>query len=144
VRPSVDDVFERSSVISFATTAVEPTVADIARCQPAATILHVSLRDLTADAIAAADNVVDDIDHVMRAQTSLHLAEQKLGHRRFVRCNLAEILLEQQPARRDDRATVVFSPFGLGVLDLAVARLVVRTAVEQRIGMPIRGFFDGT
>lgn len=141
---SVDDVLKRSAVISFATTAVEPTVPDISICRPATTILHISLRDLTAAAVQGGDNVVDDIDHVMRAQTSLHLAEQQVGHRRFVRCTLAEVLLGQQPPRRDDSGVVVFSPFGLGVLDLAVSRVVLDRAVAQGLGTRIDGFFEGT
>ena len=141
---NVEDVLERSSVISFATTAVEPTVSDISICRPAATILHISLRDLTANTVLGVDNVVDDIDHVMRAQTSLHLAEQQVGHRRFVRCSLAEVLLGEQPPRRDDRSVLVFSPFGLGVLDLAVARLAIDSAATQGLGTRIEGFFEGT
>jgi ornithine cyclodeaminase len=141
---SVDEVMRAAAVISFATTAVEPTVPDISVCRPAATILHVSLRDLKPEAVLAADNVVDDIDHVMRAQTSLHLAEQKVGHRKFVRCSLAEILMGNQPARRDDRTVAVFSPFGLGVLDLAVAKLVMEDALKQGRGIRIDGFFEGT
>ena len=141
---SVNDVLKRSAVVSFATTAVEPTVPDISICRPAATILHISLRDLTAQAMLGADNVVDDIDHVMRAETSLHLAEKQVGHRRFVRCSLADILLGEQAARRNDGSVVVFSPFGLGVLDLAVARFVVDRASAQGLGTRIDGFFEGT
>lgn len=138
------DLMAGSQVISFATTAVEPTVSDISACPPTTTILHISLRDLTPDVVLATDNVVDDVDHVMRAQTSLHLAEQKVGHRKFVRCTLAEVLNGSQPPRRDDKSVIVFSPFGLGVLDLAVARLLVRQAVANGQGTQVEGFFEDT
>src|SRR5262249_29798536 len=141
---SFQDVMARASVISFATTAVEPTVADISMCAPTATILHISLRDLLPRAILQADNVVDDVDHVMRAQTSVHLAEQEIGHRGFVRCTLADILVGNQPPRRDDQSVVVFSPFGLGVLDLAVGQLVTEFAIKSGKGMKITGFFSET
>jgi 2,3-diaminopropionate biosynthesis protein SbnB len=141
---SAQEVLRRASVISFATTAVQPTVPDLSVCRPAATILHISLRDLTPDAVLAADNVVDDVDHVLRAQTSLHLAQQQVGHHDFVRCSLAEVLMGMQPARRNERTPVVFSPFGLGVLDLAVAQLIVDSAAKQGAGVGIQGFFDGT
>ena len=134
----------RAQVISFATTAVEPTVADVSACSPAATILRISLRDLTADVVLRTDNVVDDVDHAIRAQTSLHLAEQKVGHREFVRCTLAEILNGTQPARRDDHSVAVFSPFGLGILDLALARLVIEAARKHGRGTRVEQFFDGT
>ena len=134
----------RAQVISFATTAVEPTVSDLSACSPAATILHISLRDLTADVVLHTDNVVDDVDHAIRAQTSLHLAEQKVGHREFVRCTLAEILNGSQPARRDAHSVAVFSPFGLGILDLALARLVIDAARSHGHGTRVERFFDGT
>jgi ornithine cyclodeaminase len=141
---STEEVLRRGAVIAFATTAVTPTVADISICRPGATILHISLRDLTAQAILQGDNIVDDVDHVMRAQTSVHLAEQQVGHRNFVRGTLADVVLGKQPPRRDERTVAVFSPFGLGVLDLAVARLVMADARQQGKGTRIDGFFDGT
>jgi ornithine cyclodeaminase len=141
---AAEDVMAACPLISFATTAVNPTISDISMCRPAATILHISLRDLTADAILTADNVVDDVDHVMRAQTSVHLAEQKVGNRDFVRCTLAEIVLGRHTRRRDDRSVAVFSPFGLGVLDLAVARLAMGYARGKGTGLRVSGFFSGT
>ncbi|MDH3314179.1 MAG: 2,3-diaminopropionate biosynthesis protein SbnB [Gammaproteobacteria bacterium] len=139
-----EDVMAKSAVISFATTAVQPSIAGISLCRPAATILHISLRDLMPDAILGADNVVDDVDHVMRAQTSVHLAQQKVGNHDFVRCTLAEIILRRQPARRDDSSVTVFSPFGLGVLDLAVAKLAVEYAQAAESGIRVSDFFKGT
>lgn len=139
----LDDVMAQSAVISFATTAVEPTVKDLSMCRPAATILHISLRDLIADVVLKTDNIVDDLDHALRAQTSLHLAEQKVGHRDFVRATLAEVLNGSKPARRSADDIVVFSPFGLGVLDLAVAQLVMRHAKDSRDGTRVDRFFEG-
>ena len=141
---SPQEVMASCPLISFATTAVTPTVQDISMCRPGSTILHVSLRDLGAEAILGADNVVDDVDHVMRAQTSVHLAEQKVGNRDFVRCTLADIILGREKVRRDEASVTVFSPFGLGVLDLAVAKLGVSYAIERGIGIRISGFFAGT
>lgn len=144
VAASVNDVMAQASVLSLATTAVVPTIQDLSICPRGSTVLHISLRDIVADAIAAADNIVDDVDHALRAQTSLHLAEQKLGHRKFVRATLAEILLGEQPARADANRPVVFSPFGLGVLDLAVASLVLAEADKASVGQRVSGFFAGT
>ncbi len=141
---ALNTLMANADVISFATTAVEPTVSDLSACSSATTILHISLRDLTADVVLATDNVVDDIDHAVRAQTSLHLAEQKVGHREFVRCTLAEVLNGSQPARRDDKSIVVFSPFGLGILDLALARLIIDTARTLDQGTRVERFFEGT
>lgn len=134
------EVFRRCPLIAFATTAVKPHVADLAGCQPGATILHTSLRDLTADVILAADNIVDDVDHVLRAQTSVHLAEQQAGHRDFIRGTIADLLAGTAPPKRDEAMITIFSPFGLGVLDLAVGQLARERAVETGRGTVIESF----
>lgn len=140
---TLNDVMSQAVVISFATTAVEPTVKDLSMCRPGSTILHISLRDLVADLVLTTDNIVDDIDHALRAQTSLHLAEQKVGNRDFVRATLAEVLIGSKPPRRRADDIVVFSPFGLGVLDLAVAQLVMEHAIAKAHGTRVDRFFEG-
>lgn len=135
----LDEVLARAPLVSFATTAAEPHVADLSGCPPGATLLHVSLRDLAPEAILAADNVVDDVDHVCRAQTSVHLAEQRTGQRAFIRCELAAVLSGQAPPRRGPGPTV-FSPFGLGILDLAVAAHVLELALRTGRGTRVSGF----
>jgi ornithine cyclodeaminase len=140
VETDIDIVFKRCSLISFATTAAQPYVSDLSACRPDATILHISLRDLSPEAVLSCDNVADDISHVCRANTSLHLAEQLVGHREFIRCNLADILLGSAPGRRDDQSRVIFSPFGLGVLDLAVSKYVYELALERGMGKVVEEF----
>lgn len=129
-----------SPVVCFATTATQPHIAGLSACAPGSTILHISLRDLMPEAIASCDNIVDDVHHVCRAQTSVHLAEQLLGNRDFIRCSLAEILRGIAPPRRDPASIAVFSPFGLGVLDLAVAKFVCGLARQNGQGSIISSF----
>ncbi len=139
----VDDsreLFRTCEVVAFATTAVKPHVTDLSDCLPGATILHTSLRDLTADVILAADNVVDDADHVSRANTSIHLAEMQTGNRDFIRCTIADLVTGEAPAKKDESQITIVSPFGLGVLDLAVGELARKKALETGRGTLIEGF----
>jgi 2,3-diaminopropionate biosynthesis protein SbnB len=133
-------VFERAQLISIATTAAVPHLSGEGFRVPGATVLHISLRDLAPQLIMTADNIVDDLDHVCRAQTSIHLTERLTGGRDFVRCNLADVLAGRQPARAHADSFLVFSPFGLGVLDVAVAALVRDLALADGHGIRIESF----
>lgn len=140
VSPSVAAAFEASPLVSFGTTAVEPHVKSLSQCPQSAVILHVSLRDLAPEVILAANNVVDDRDHVCRAQTSVHLAEQKVGNRDFIWRSIDEVLEADageaiSPPRPG--APIVFSPFGLGILDLAVAKRVLELAEAGDVGVTV-------
>jgi ornithine cyclodeaminase len=129
----------RQQLVSIATTAARPHL-DLSSSQPGSLILHVSLRDLTVGAILASDNVVDDVDHVCREQTSLHLAAQQVGNRRFIRGTIGGLLQDGQPTSRAADRPTVFSPFGLGILDLAVARLVWACALKEGLGLAVPDF----
>lgn len=134
------DALRGVDVVSMATTALKPHLFDLSACAPGTTLLHVSLRDLAPEVILASDNVVDDVEHVCRAQTSVHLAEQLVGHRDFIRCTLAEALAGTAPPPKDGAGLTVFSPFGLGVLDIAVARLVCEAAAAAGRGSVVASF----
>ncbi len=138
IAASPQEVFGGSRLVSFATVTSTPHLHEVAWTADH-TVLHVSLRDLAPRLILEADNVADDIDHVLRAGTSLHLTEQACGHRAFVRCTLADVVAGAAPRRVAGRP-VVFSPFGLGVLDLAVARLVLAHAVAHGAGVRVPDF----
>ena len=134
------DVFRDSNIVSVATTAIRPHIFDISMCQPGSTILHVSLRDFSPEVILSVDNVVDDADHVCRAQTSVHQAEQFVNNRDFIRCTLADIANGVAAPKSSPDAVTIFSPFGLGVLDLAVGKLASQLAAERGFGTLIESF----
>ncbi len=129
----VTDLLARCPVVTFATTAVEPTINDLSMCPKGATLLHISLRDLTPDAILMGENVLDDVGHAMRAQTSTHLAKQSEGNSDFLHGTLSQILTGEILPRDDPDAISIFSPFGLGVLDLTLGSYAYELAVEQKI-----------
>ncbi|HET6978714.1 MAG TPA: 2,3-diaminopropionate biosynthesis protein SbnB [Pyrinomonadaceae bacterium] len=140
VAPELTMVLREAELISFATTAGVPHVFSLSECIPGSTILHVSLRDLSPEVILSSDNVVDDVAHVCRAQTSIHLAEQYTGSTDFIRCTLTEVLEGTAAPKKDPQQLTVFSPFGLGVLDLAVAQLVMELASEDGRGTLLQNF----
>lgn len=132
-------VLAGASLVSMATTATSPHIFDLSMCGHGSTILHVSLRDLSPEVILDCENIVDDVDHVCRAQTSVHLAEQLVGNRDFIRSTLAGVLKENRAGGRE-RAVTVFSPFGLGVLDIAVGKFVYELALKSELGTMIESF----
>jgi ornithine cyclodeaminase len=136
----VQALLRTSSLISIATTATHPYISDLSGLAQGSTILHVSLRDLEPEIILSCDNVVDDVDHVCRAQTSIHLAEQLVDTREFIRCTIGAVTSATAPAKRDPKSITVFSPFGLGVLDIAVAEFVYKRAVQEGAGTLIESF----
>jgi ornithine cyclodeaminase len=144
VVPDVKTALSSAPLISMATTAVKPHITDLSDCAAGSTILHVSLRDISPEAILGCDNIVDDVDHVCRAQTSVHLAEQLTGTRDFIRCSLSDILLERDAPVKDEESIAVFSPFGLGVLDVAVAKLVYELGCEKNMGTEIEQFLPSS
>ena len=133
-------VLAETPLVSLATTALTPHIHDLPDRTPEGLILHLSLRDLSPELIVACDNVVDDVDHVCRAQTSLHLAEQARGDRKFIRGTLSDVLLGHMPARSEAQGPAVFSPFGLGVLDVAVAEWVRSRAGPAGLGLRVHDF----
>jgi 2,3-diaminopropionate biosynthesis protein SbnB len=137
-----EEALAAHSLVSLATTAAVPHL-DLRTCRPGTLVLHVSLRDVTIGGVLDAVNIVDDRDHVLRAATSVHLAEQHVGHREFIEATIGELLLTGEKHERDPRRVTLFSPFGLGVLDLAVADLALRTARRRGLGVEMADFLPG-
>jgi ornithine cyclodeaminase len=129
-------------LVVLATTAATPYIGPEREFRPGQLILNVSLRDLAPEVLLAANNVLDDVEHCLKADTSPHLAEKLTGGRGFVNGTLAEVINHE--ARLDPARPTVFSPFGLGVLDLAVGQHVYLRAVEQGLATEIPDFFGET
>jgi ornithine cyclodeaminase len=128
-----------AELVVFATVASAPHVVDPNWFSHHPLVLHISLRDLGEEVIVSAQNIVDDVNHVLQANTSVHLVAQRTGDRGFIDGTIAQVVRGQVTPRAD--STVVFSPFGLGVLDLALARYVLESMPEdERINIP--GFFS--
>jgi ornithine cyclodeaminase len=142
VAEGVEEALAAHKLVGLATTAGTPHL-NVDSCRPGTLLLHLSLRDLYPETILGSVNIVDDADHVCREATSLHLAEQQAGHRDFIATSIGEILNSGADYRRSESELTVFSPFGLGVLDLAVADLVRRSAERLDLGTRLTDFLPG-
>ncbi|MGI0118733.1 2,3-diaminopropionate biosynthesis protein SbnB [Zooshikella sp. RANM57] len=140
ISSGLDDCLQNSEVILLTTTAAQPYIHDLSLLQHNPLILNLSLRDLGEEVILNSYNVLDDVDHCLKANTSPHLAEMKVGNRGFIDATLPEILNGTKKIS-DNKKPVVFSPFGLGVLDLAMGHYIYQQAIEQGSSVEIDNFF---
>jgi 2,3-diaminopropionate biosynthesis protein SbnB len=139
VHRGAESLIRSCDLIVFATIAPRPHITERAWLEHNPLILHISLRDLAPEIVLDAVNVVDDVAHCLTANTSLHLAEQAAGNRAFVTGTLHDVMVGavQVEATRP----VVFSPFGLGVLDIALGKHVYDQVRENGQLAPVDGFF---
>jgi ornithine cyclodeaminase len=136
---SAEELIRSSDMIVFATVAGEPHVHDVSWFDHNPLVLHVSLRDLAPEILLASTNIVDDVEHCLKANTSPHLVEQKTGNRDFLHGTLDDVMSGRVTIPAD--RPVVFSPFGLGVLDLAVGKFVYDSLLEAGELNVVEGFF---
>lgn len=135
----IEHLLRASDLIVFATVAGSPHVLSLAPFSHNPVVLNISLRDLAPEILLGAHNIVDDVEHVMKANTSPHLAERLTGGRDFVTGTLAQLMRGQCSVDRSRPA--IFSPFGLGILDLAVGKWVHDVATAGGQSTLIDDFF---
>jgi 2,3-diaminopropionate biosynthesis protein SbnB len=136
---TVAEALAAHRLVSLATTAAKPHL-DLAPLAPGSTVLHVSLRDISVADMLAAQNVVDDTDHVNREGTSVHLASQESGNTDFVDAEIGDVVRDPESFRRDPDRTLIYSPFGLGILDMALAAHLRREAAAKGLGVQVDDF----
>jgi len=141
VHDRLDEALLGSSLILFTTTALAPYLSDEKLFAHNPTVLHLSLRDICPNVILASQNIVDDVDHCLKARTSVHLAEMETGNRDFVSGTLVDVLENKVELDHKPR---IFSPFGLGVLDLAVGDMVLEAARSSGDAVAFSDFFSNS
>jgi 2,3-diaminopropionate biosynthesis protein SbnB len=128
VYDSAEELIGSSDLVVFATVSAQPHVSDPSWFAHNPVVLHISLRDLAPEILLDSTNVVDDIEHCLKADTSPHLVEQLTGKRDFLLGTLNDVMAGRVSVPAD--RPVIFSPFGLGVLDLAVGKYVYDKVVS--------------
>jgi N-[(2S)-2-amino-2-carboxyethyl]-L-glutamate dehydrogenase len=131
-----------TDIVVFATTAGTPYVKAPHRFAAGQIVLNISLRDIGPELILEAENIFDDVDHCLKAGTSPHLAEQVSGNREFVSGTLAGLIRGEFSLDRNK--ALIFSPFGMGVLDLALGKTLFEQARSQQQLTMIPDFFAET
>jgi N-[(2S)-2-amino-2-carboxyethyl]-L-glutamate dehydrogenase len=139
VAPDLATTLRSSDMVLLATTVGQPYISDASLLAHNPIVLNISLRDVSPEIILQSHNIVDDVEHVMKANTAPHLAEKLSGGRGFVTGTLPQLI--QGECRVDRTRPIIFSPFGLGVLDLAVGKWVYDQAVAQGKAVRVDDFF---
>lgn len=136
---SLDSLLKSCDLIVFATVAGTPHVhrAEVLAHDPL--ILHLSLRDLAPELMLHAQNIVDDVGHVLNAGTSIQLAREASGHTDFITGTLAQLISGEVALRSEGPR--IFSPFGLGILDLAVGHWVYESALRGGAAPAVPDFY---
>lgn len=139
--PSLARALE-ANIVVFATNAGTPYVKPPARFAPGQIVLNISLRDIAPELIVESENIFDDVGHCMKANTSPHLAEQMTGNQDFVTGTLAQLIRGE--ISLDHGKPLVYSPFGMGILDLALGKQLYDQAVAAGLTTPVPNFFGET
>jgi len=137
---TLEEAVNDAELVVLATAADTPYIVSPETFSAGQVVLNISPRDLSPNIILKSWNVVDDIDHCLKADTSPHLAEKMAGHRDFIHGTLAQCILKEIVP--DTHKPTIFSPFGLGVLDLAVGEMVYDQATASEDHIPVDDFFN--
>jgi len=83
-------------------------------------------------------NIVDSITHVNRENTSINLTYLKEKNLDFVETEIGNIYISGKYERGNK--PVIFSPFGLGVLDIMLAQYIRDIAIKNKKYICIEDF----
>ena len=139
IENKLDNLIQASDLIIFATTGKTPYVNNYDLIKQKAVLLNISLRDISPDIIVRSSNIVDDVDHIMNANTSPHLAQQKYNHSKFITTTIGNLIFNI--ADFDIIKPTIVSPMGLGILDIALAKFIYEKAQEQQDHIVIKDFY---
>ncbi|MFP1811592.1 2,3-diaminopropionate biosynthesis protein SbnB [Lonsdalea quercina] len=136
---NLNDTVNNATHVFFATTASAPYIMAPEIFSSGQVILNISLRDLSVAVIKNSYNILDDIDHCLKANTSPHLASIELGNTNFINGTIAQVFQKKIKIKNDK--PIIFSPFGLGILDLAVGYFLYQKATKDGKSYLIDNFF---
>lgn len=139
IASSVEEGVRQADMIILTTSALQPYIHDFSLFKHNPIVLNISLRDLAPAILLKANNIVDDIEHVLQANTSPHLAYQMCGDHHFISGTVGRFI--QHNILLDHNKPTIFSPMGLGILDLALAHFIYKIAILENRVISIPNFF---
>lgn len=139
IAKDLKELITESELIFLSTTSSSPYINELSWFNHNPIVLNISLRDISPEILIASNNIVDDITHVLNANTSPHLTQQKYGNTDFINCTVSELISGYN--NFDYTKPTIFSPMGMGILDLAVASYVYDEATKSNLHVKIDNFF---
>jgi ornithine cyclodeaminase/alanine dehydrogenase-like protein (mu-crystallin family) len=148
---SAQAAVQGSSVVVTATTTTAAGYIPYAWLAPGTLVAHVSLDDVLPDVVARADRVIVDDWNLVRDDSRRLLGRlyrsgsltgpetaptgPTVAGARAVDGTLADVISGRRPGRGAPGEVILSNPFGMGILDVALAAEVVRAAKEQDLGI---------
>lgn len=137
---NLEGLVKQSDLIFLSTTTSAPYISELAWFTHNPIVLNISLRDLEPEILLASNNIVDDTSHVLNTNTSPHLAYQKSGNNDFINCSAYDLISGYH--NFSPNKPTIFSPMGMGVLDLMLANCIYEKSQTQNLDIKINNFFE--
>jgi ornithine cyclodeaminase/alanine dehydrogenase-like protein (mu-crystallin family) len=141
--PTAREAVQDADVVVTVTSSREP-VLEHAWLAPGVHVNAVGAstpraRELPVETVAAAALFCDSRESVRDEAGEFRLAIEQgaIGGDDHIRAELGEVLVGTAPGRTDDRELTVFRSLGIGVEDLAAARLTVANARRRGLGTEV-------
>ena len=134
-----ESVINRSDLLILATTAKEPYIDDHYKIKGGSVVLNISLRDIAPEILIKSNNLVDDLEHIMQANTGPHLTQQKYPNINFVNGTIGHLITKD--ILLDNKKPTIVSPMGLGILDIALANFIYSRSQLSNQYIKIDDFF---
>lgn len=132
-------VVKSSELVVFTTTEKTPYLGDVDLFKHKPCILHLSLRDILPDIILDSINIVDDVEYILTANTSVHMAyEKNKKDLSFIKSTIGKVIQKNQGIPK--HKTIIYSPMGLGILDLVLSQFIYDRVKKERL-QSIDNFF---
>jgi ornithine cyclodeaminase len=143
VAGSGEEAVRGADVVVVATSAREPVLArdwlgaGVHVNAVGASTLNAS--EIDVDTVAASALFCDSRESLRNEAGEFHLATSQgvIAGEDHVRAELGEVLAGTRPGRTDERELTLFRSLGIGVEDLAAAKLAVATARQRGLGTEV-------